>query len=246
MAHAEKKQGKKVHRDDGDPKEHMSALVSGIQQDMSKEAETMLSDSKKEAERRKLYARKQAESILNDAREKAESQAEKIRIHTLAGVNLEAKRRSLRVLDALYDEVVEKARVRMKAAIEEKGYERILLDLIVEAAIGLDAPAALVNASQREREIISRKLLDQAQKVVKTFTGKNVRLMLSDDTPLLGQGIILKSEDGRIAYNNQIETRMKRMASEIRKAIHNRLSGIMEDGASGTRSADKTDRGDEE
>jgi len=245
MAHAEKKQGKKVHRDDGDPKEHMSALVSGIQQDMSKEAETLRSDSKKEAKRRKLYAQKQAESILNDAREKAETQAEKIRTHTLAGVNLEAKRRSLHVLDELYDEIVEKARTRMQAALEEKDYDRILLDLIVEAAIGLGAPAASVNASQREREIISRKLLDDAQQEVKTFTGKNVRLILSEDAPLLGQGIILKSEDGRIAYNNQIETRMKRMASEIRKTIHNRLSSITGDGASGTRDADSPDRGTE-
>ena len=242
MAHAERKHGKKVHRDEGDPKVHMNALVSGIQQDMSKEAETMLADSKKEAERRKLYAQKQAESILNDAREKAEKQAEKIRVHTLAGVNMVVKRRSLRVLDELYDEVVEKARVRMKAAIEEKGYERILLDLIVEAAIGLDAPAALVNASQRERKIISRKLLDKAEKEVKTFTGTNVRLILSEDAPLMGQGIILKSEDGRIAYNNQIETRMKRMATEIRKTIHTRLSGITGDGASETRNANGTDR----
>jgi vacuolar-type H+-ATPase subunit E/Vma4 len=245
MAHAEKKQGKKVHRDDGDPKEHMSALVSGIQQDMSKEAETTLSDSKKEAERRKLYAQKQAESILNDAREKAGAIAEKIRMHTLAGVNLETKRLSLHVLDELFEEIVGKARIRMKAAVDEEGYEHVLLELIVEAAIGLDAPAALVNASQREREIISRKLLDDAQKELKALTGRDVRLTLSEETPLLGQGVILKSEDGRIAYNNQIEARMKRMASEIRKTIHNRLSSIAVDGASGSQRVESTDRGAE-
>jgi vacuolar-type H+-ATPase subunit E/Vma4 len=246
MARAEKKkQEKEVSINDTNPGKQMNALFSGIEQDMKEEAETLLSESKKEAERRKLYAQKQRESILSDAEERAAAQSQKIRSHILSGVNLEAKRRSLHVMDELYDEAVERARTRMREAVEKKGYENILLHLIVEAAIGLDAPAALVNASERERGIISSKVLNDAQERVKALTGREVRLVLSDEAPLAGQGVVLKSEDERIAYNNQIDTRMRRFASDIRKTIHDRLSGIVEESGSETGDPVSTDRGDE-
>ena len=230
MAHSEEK---KLHRDSErqtvDRQKNMKALVSGIEQDANSESESLLGEARTEAQRRLLYAEKQAESILQEASEKAEEQVERIRSHLLSGVNIEAKRRFMHMQDEVYGEVVGRARDRLQGLMEKKEYPKVLLGLVVEAAIGIGMPpSARVNATEQERTLITGKLLDEAVKKVKALTGRSMELTISDEAPLRGQGIVLTSGDGRIAFNNQMETRLKRINSEIRKIIHEKLLYIQE------------------
>jgi vacuolar-type H+-ATPase subunit E/Vma4 len=89
----------------------------------------------------------------------------------------------------------------------------------VEAAIGLGAPEASVNASAAERRQIDEQLLREARDKVEALTGRKVALTVAEGDPLIPQGVVLTAADGRVEFNNQVATRLLRRQSEIRKTI---------------------------
>ena len=107
--------------------------------------------------------------------------------------------------------------------IENESYKTILLNWLVEAVIGLDTSSAVINASEKEIPLISDKMISEVIEKVNQKTGKQVSLKLSSEPPLGFQGVVLTSENGHTAYNNQIKTRMLRKEREIRMAIYDAL-----------------------
>ncbi len=125
--------------------------------------------------------------------------------------------------DALIQDLMDRVEKRLAAMIDGPDYRTVLTSWIVEAAIGLDAETATVNASERERPLIDAAMLDQARQAVLSKTGKHVTLTLSDAPPLKGQGVVLTSRDGRMAFNNQVRTRMLRKQRQMRRLIYDGL-----------------------
>ncbi len=107
--------------------------------------------------------------------------------------------------------------------IGKDGYKAILADWTTEAAIGLGAESALINASEKERALIDQKLIREVTEKVLSKTGKNVTLQLTSDAPLNGQGVILTAVDGRTAFNNQFKTRISRKERDIQMTIYKTL-----------------------
>jgi vacuolar-type H+-ATPase subunit E/Vma4 len=108
---------------------------------------------------------------------------------------------------------------RMKTRIAAPDYRAVLRCWIVEAARGLDVDAAEVNAGAAERELIDEALLREAMDLL----GNKVALTESKADPLGGQGVVLTSVDGRMAFNNQVRTRIQRRQREIQGLIHEAL-----------------------
>jgi vacuolar-type H+-ATPase subunit E/Vma4 len=199
------------------------ALISGIEADARTEEQRLLADARDQAVEKKKYAQQKIDSILNEARAKANEQAEIIKRKAISGVDLEIKRRSLQSRDAAIQEILEQVAKKLELAIDAPGYEDVLMNWITEAAIGLDADAARVNASAPERPLIDQAMLEQVREKVRSKTGKQVTLTLSDAPPLKGQGVILTTTDGRMAFNNQVRTRMLRKQRQMQKLIYDRL-----------------------
>ena len=107
--------------------------------------------------------------------------------------------------------------------IREANYRDVLVNWIAEAAIGLDVESAEINASPKELLLIGEELLSKAKDKIGKQTSKQITLALSNASPLESQGVVLTSSDGRIAFNNQVETRLLRKQREIRTMIYNEL-----------------------
>ncbi len=200
-----------------------AALISGIEADARAEEQRLLADAQAQAAEKKKYAQQRIDSILDEARSKAAEQVESIKRKAISGVELEIKRRSLQVRDSLIQDLTDRVEQRLAAMIDGPDYRTVLTNWIVEAAIGLDAEAATVNASQRERPLIDTAMLEQARQAVLSKTGKHVTLTLSDAPPLKGQGVVLTSHDGRMAFNNQVRTRMLRKQRQMHRLIYDGL-----------------------
>ena len=207
----------------GDRQGDIGELVSAIHSEAAQEVEKILSEAKKEADRKMLYAERQAESILSEARNKAETHSEQLHRQALAEVSIEIKRRTMKIQEEVFGDIVDKAvdKIQTRAAVPD--FKQILLMHIVEAAVGLDAPAARINASEKQLPLIAEDVLREAEKKVEALTGKVVRLSLSDQAPLRKLGVVLTAEDNRTAYDNSFDTRLVRKSTEIRQFIYDRL-----------------------
>ena len=194
-------------------------LIAGIEADARQEEEKILAEAEQQAADKRKYGGQKIESVLADARQRAEKQAEEIKRKMVSSVELEVRRRSLRLRDTILQDLMKQVEDRMKTRIATPNYRAVLRDWIVEAAQGLNVDAAEVNASAAERGLIDETLLREAMEIL----GHKVVLTLSKADPLSGQGVVLTSVNGRLAFNNQVRTRIQRHQREIQSLIHEAL-----------------------
>ena len=198
----------------------MAALISGIEADVRAEEEKLVQEAQRRAEEKTKYAQKQAESLLAEARESAAAEAATIDRQAVSAVDREISRRSLRLRDTMMHRIMDRAAKRIEAMLDDPAYRDVLVNWIAEAAVGLSTDTALINASARERAMIDKALLAEARKRAAAHMGESVTLKLADAEPLEAQGVVLTTEDGRMAFNNQVRTRMSRKGRQIQKLIY--------------------------
>jgi vacuolar-type H+-ATPase subunit E/Vma4 len=113
------------------------ALISGIQKDAEQDARKIVEEARKKAEELERYTAKQVESIVAEGEKKAGAQSEEIRRRVLSGVDAELRRKDLRLRERIFGEVMNRVKEELKSMVRKDGYRTVLLDWIVEAAVGL-------------------------------------------------------------------------------------------------------------
>lgn len=196
------------------------ALISGIEADARSEEQRLIKEAQDQAAEKTKYAGKKAASLVDEARAKATAQAETIKHRAAAEVDREIKRRALKMRDALMHDIVARTEKQLASLIDGPDYRTVLANWIAEAAVGLGVEAAQVNASARELSLIDASLLTEVAQRVTAETGKPMALTMSTAGPLEGQGVVLTSADGRMAFNNQVATRIGRKQREIQALIY--------------------------
>ena len=127
------------------------------------------------------------------------------------------------VRNAVMQNIKDRVEKKLNSMTGDENYRSTLIGWLTEAAIGLDAESARVNASSEELKLIDNKMLSEVTERVRKQTGGQVELTLSDAQPLKHQGVVLTAADGRTAFNNQVRTRMLRNKREIQTLIYNTL-----------------------
>jgi V/A-type H+-transporting ATPase subunit E len=200
-----------------------AALISGIETDARAEQEKIIKEAETQAAEKRKYSEKKIESLLDEARTKAQEQAEAAKNKIISTAEREVKRCSMQTRDTVMPDVMDRVEKKLGSMTGDENYRSTLIDWLAEAAIGLDAKSAQVNASSEERKLIDDKMLSEVTERVHKQTGSQVELTLSDSEPLKYQGIVLTAADGRTAFNNQVKTRMLRNKREIQTLIYNTL-----------------------
>jgi vacuolar-type H+-ATPase subunit E/Vma4 len=198
-------------------------LVHDIKLEAEEEAKEILEEARRFAEERRQSFEQQIAEIEEGAKKTAAEQVRLLTKSLKASLAVELRRIILKNRDEAMKKILAGVKEKLAARIREKDYPGILCGWIVEAAIGLDAPNVLANASPAELALIDEALLKKAKEKVKALAKKNIEIAKSDLPPLARQGVIVVSRDGKTAFNNQVETRLIRQQSAIRKIIYSRL-----------------------
>ncbi len=183
----------------------------------------MVAEAEQTAAKRRGAAAAELQALELKTDERIAERLEALRRNTASRVHVETRRARLRVRDRIVVEAQDATRAKLAAMIGTPEYRAMLIGWIAEAAVGLGQPEAEVNASAAERALFDGDLLAEAQAEVMRSVGREVRLVPSKAQPLIGQGVVLTSPNGRIAYNNQVATRLLREQTRIRSLIHKAL-----------------------
>lgn len=195
---------------------HTDQLFDGIVQGARQEAITISERAKRDAEVvRASYTKKIADAIELEQRN-TEKQLEQIRRKEESTLrNLERKHTVSRS-ERLRQAVLERVSKRMAELVASESYRGVLIEWIAEAAIGLDRGEALVHCSFKEQ--VDDSMLREAEKLVKEHTGRIVGLRFGGAT-LTAQGVEVSSLDGKVAYNNQVATRLVRHERDLKELM---------------------------
>lgn len=202
--------------------ENNNKLIKGIieqsildSKEILKNAEKVIAEKKDTFETASKQIRKETDIKISKKLEELEKRAE-------SAVESEKRRQLLRKREQINSEVIKVFREKIKDYIQSDEYSSFIIKLIAEGVIAVNDDNATVSASFMET--ISDNILRSAEKLVKEQTGKTVTIKLSENQSLTNQGIIVESSSGRIAYNNQIDSRLRRFEEDIKMIIINGLS----------------------
>jgi vacuolar-type H+-ATPase subunit E/Vma4 len=198
-------------------------IISGIEADALNEEKQIIREAEEQAAEKREYNRKKIESLLDDAQKEASQQADKVKKKIASSVELELKRRSLNVRGEVMRDIIGKVENKFASIMDNENYRAILTGWIIEAAIGLNAQSATINASEKELAFIDNQMISKVCEKVREKTGKQIALQISHAPALKNQGVVLTADDGRTAFNNQVRTRMSRKEREIRMEIYDTL-----------------------
>ncbi len=200
------------------------ALISDLEADAKAEAQGIIQEAEKQVAEKRRYADKQIASIRADARKTVEEQGAAIEKRAISAAELEIKRRGMAARDGVMRDIMGRVEERLAALIDDSPrYRSVLVAWIAEAAVGLGAERAEVNASDTERALIDEAVLRDAAAQAQAQTNRPVTLTVSAAAPLKSQGVVLTAADGRTAFNNQVRTRLQRRQRQIRTLIYDAL-----------------------
>lgn len=195
---------------------HTDQLFEGIVQGAQQEAITITERAKRDAEVvRASYTKKIADAIDLEQRN-TEKQLEQIRRKEESTLRNLERKHTVSHGERLRRAVLEQVSKQMADLVVSASYRNILVGWIAEAAIGLDRGEALVHCSFKEQ--VDDSMLREAEALVKEHTGRIVALHFGGAT-LTAQGVEVSSMDGKVAYNNQVATRLIRHERDLKELM---------------------------
>ena len=198
-------------------------------QDIEMLSRAILAEARDEAEQVKAEAKERADAIRKRAQEQAEQErkaildraredAERLRGQGVATAQLKARSLQLTNREQLLDRVFETVRERLSEVQKRPDYDQIATQLLREALVQLRVNKAQVRADQATQALLEKGALGELSKELNgQFT--------SGGTLEEGTGIIVDAADGKLNYDNTLETRLQRLEGTLRAAVYKLLIG---------------------
>jgi V/A-type H+-transporting ATPase subunit E len=198
-------------------------------QDMEMLSRAILAEVRDEAEQVKAEAKERADAIRKRAQEQAEQErkaildraredAERLRGQGVATAQLKARSLQLTNREQLLDRVFKTVRERLSEVQKRPDYDQIATQLLREALVQLRVNKAQVRADEATQALLEKGVLGELSKELNgQFT--------SAGTLEEGTGIIVDAADGKLNYDNTLETRLQRLEATLRAAVYKLLIG---------------------
>ena len=198
-------------------------------QDIEMLSRAILTEVRDEAEQIKAEAQQRAEAIRKRALEQAEQErkaildraredAERLRGQSAATAQLKARSLQLTNREQLLDRVFQTVKERLADIQNRPDYDQIAAQLLREALVQLRVNKAQVRADKATQALLEKGALRELSKELNgQFT--------SAGTLEEGTGIIVDAADGKLNYDNTLETRLRRLESTLRASVYKILIG---------------------
>lgn len=195
------------------------AIITGIETDAESEINRILSEAQVYVEQKKKSLQSQLSVIVEKGRAEAEAAALLLQKTEKSALAVEKRRATLALREKTCAHIVKRIEENLETLPREKErYGKLLLDLTTEALSGLDADEAVIFVSRIDKDFMDETLVRTATERANALTGRKISAQLSPQFEGK-QGVFVRTKDGRMGFNNQIQTRLRRMEDRIRERI---------------------------
>lgn len=198
--------------------ESIDSLARVILREVQDEAQRIQAEASEKAEAIRNKAREQADAERREILDRARQDADRIRSQVIASAQLKARTLQLEHREKLLDRVFEAARQRLPDLQKRPDYKRITGEFLREAIVHLKAAQVQVRADAGTLKSLKEGVLDEIS--------RDLKVQVSVQNPLdEGIGVVVDTQDGHLHYDNTLETRLGRLQSVLRSAVHQVLMG---------------------
>jgi vacuolar-type H+-ATPase subunit E/Vma4 len=197
---------------------NIELLTQAVMSEARADADQLLAEARSKAESIRRQAEEQAAAERKALFERAAQDADRIRRQATATAEIKARMLQLEHREKMLADVFDAARKQLPGVQRWKEYEEIVNQLLREGLIKLGTGTANIHADEHSGRLLTKKKLD--------LIGKELNMKLSLKKPLSkGTGILVETTDGRMHYDNTLETRMELMQSTLRSPVYKILMG---------------------
>jgi len=197
--------------------ENIERLEKAILQEARDEAGQVKADAQAKADEIRKRAQAQAESERTVILDRANEDVERLRGQSVASAQLKARTLELEHREELLNKVFDAARKKLSDVKKRSNFDEVAVQLLREALSQLTVETAEVSAD----DATQKALQSQLDGISKEF---NVNITLGIALKE-GTGVIVDAANGKIHYDNTLETRLNRKQSELRSSVFQVLNG---------------------
>jgi len=189
-------------------------LREEILKDAKKKAEEIINNAKNEAEAVLISAQAQAEKIKKEIMDSAYKEAERKSELILATVPVEIARFKATHIESLLDSIYQEAYNRLQN-LEGIDYTEVLINLAADAINKMAGDIFNIKISWVGFNLDGDFL---AQEVANRID-RPVTVTISEETNIMGPGIIIEDNEGRQIWDNRLTERLRRLWPALRRKI---------------------------
>lgn len=198
--------------------EDLEMLERAILGEVRDESDQIKGEAKEKVEAIRKRAQEQAEQESKAILDLARQDAERLRGQAAATAQLKARSAQLAHREQLLERVFKMVKEKLSDVQKRSDYEQIATMLLREALVQLRVNKAEIRADKTTQNFLEKKALDE---ISKELNGQ-----FKTAAPLEeGIGVIVDAADGKLHYDNTLETRLNRLQSTLRSSVHKVLMG---------------------
>jgi V/A-type H+/Na+-transporting ATPase subunit E len=182
------------------------------------EAEQIKAEAKEKAEAIRSRAQEQAESERKVILERAKQDADRLRGQAVATAQLKARSVQLSSREQLLDSVFKAVKEKLPEIQKRSDYDAVATMLLREALTELRVNKAQIRVDEATQKSLKKGALDEISKEL------NGEFALGDVLEE-GLGVVVDAGDGKIHYDNTLETRLNRLQNTLRSSVYQLLTG---------------------
>jgi V/A-type H+-transporting ATPase subunit E len=198
--------------------EDIEMLERAILGEARDEADQIKAEAKEKADAIRKRAQEQAERERKSILDLARQDAERLRGQAVATAQLKARSTQLANREQLLDRVFKTLKEKLPDVQKHPDYDQIAAMLLREALVQLRVKKAEIRADKTTQDLLEKKALGE---ISKELDGQ----FTPGDVVEEGIGIIVDAADGKLHYDNTLETRLSRLQSTLRASVNKILMG---------------------
>lgn len=198
--------------------ENIESLSRAIMLEARSSADKVVEDARAKADAIRKQAQEQAERERREILDRAKQEAARIRGQKVAAAQLKARTLQLKTREQLLDRVHKSALQELPSVQQWTDYEQIARSLLREALSQMRVKEVRVRADERTMKHLSNSYLQELSSEM------NIQITMGDPLPK-GLGVIVEAVNGRMQYDNTLETRLQRMWNAMRSQVNHTLMG---------------------
>ena len=178
-------------------------ILNHTQKEIESSIDSALKDTHQTLDNAIPKLEKEYDKIIADGKK----EADKIEKQLIGGADIKARNKQLLALEASVDKVFTKALDQITNNDRSGDYANLIKSLLDESTKILGTSEVIVSTNSKDRDVV--------QSTLSGFPGSE----LSSDTIECIGGVIIKSKDGAMTFDNTLDARIERLKPLIRKDI---------------------------
>jgi len=200
------------------PEEEIETLSRAILKEAQVDAEQLKDEARAKADAIRQRAQEEAERERKEILDRAQQEAERLRSQGVASAQLKARTLQLEHREKLLERVFQAAREKLSEIQKRPDYGQLAATLLREALVQLRVNKAEVRADKTTKDLLEKGTLNE---ISRELNGQFTIAGTLEE----GLGVVVDAADGKLHYDNTLETRLQRLQSNLRASVHKILMG---------------------